>query len=978
MSASLRVFAVGSEIAMSGQCGKQFNELRFLQACTVSNLAIDILKLRNLRFMDYYLKKNEIWSLPGNFSGLQVLKLKSWGPVGRIIHLDVDFGLLTKLKHLELEGFHITEVSSFVKVYSLQKLKLFRIQGLKELPGSIGKLRALRKLYLVKCYDLTRLAEGFGQLCSLTELDLQFCQSLQELSCDFQRLLSIKSLNLIHCSSLLRLPEGIESLSSLQLIDVSGCSKLTNLQHRVCQMSFRKGGISFSGCSSLKELPEEICKFTMLTSLSLSGCESLKVLPIGFGQLGCLKELGLEKCEGLQELCEDFHCLGGLRRLKMSGCKSLSRLPQDFGKLSSLERLVLSECDKLEELCSDIWCLGALKFLELSRCKSLSKLPDCFGQLGCLKMLDLSMCFKLEELSSDFHCLTSLTNLDLSKCQSLAGKWIDVVGSIQSLWRLNILGCEEMNGRWKEMKKEEENWHFVVLTDSSSQETGQGQNAILLKGTLAKIFEEEGLLVDINGHPFYSSTLPPGSALIFIIHGYSPKDDKLLEKSMKQLELNTIGCSIIYAGGYFNALAPELKERILAYTASSSKTYSFFDKLYATFPEIYRSSISVFRSRDSLEVKGIKCPSAWEDVSYILNEHATLLRAPRESNVEILRAILQTDFLFKKSQQVKLIDLQGKVILVLDTSPSMHEIPTYSAFNEIYMKMQDSHQDLVEVVWVGLCQNKFETAVADAPWPVVPVPWLLQNWKSFHNFFSSIGIKYKYALPPTWSSPEEVEINENGRITWWWSPPRAVVVDGLGRISNKNAWEMIERWGVEAFPFSVDREEELRKSEWEKMFNYNQFVFQNMSYTQTKVKHGPPYGELMLLFVGEEDKMLKFTADLAYALTKLKSLFSLCYIRHKRSFFKDDYELQIEKMNSIPSISLSEAYRFWERMEYLYSDLTRMGSDDKIVQVRRMVCGIISAESRSFLEGNIRVIVVDEKGEVVSGSAKEVVKTLLH
>lgn len=533
MSGSLRVFAVGNEVAMSGQCGKRFDELRFLQVYTLSNLAIDILKLRNLRYMDYNLKKNEIWSLPRNFSGLQVLKLKSWGPVGRMVNPDIEFGLLTKLKHLELEGFHITEVSSFVKLYSLQKLKLFRIQGLKELPGSIGKLQSLCKLHLVKCFDLVRLAEGFGQLSSLTKLDLQYCQSLQELSCDFQRLLSLQSLNLIHCSSLLRLPGGLENLPSLQLIDVSGCSMLTSLQtlqHTVCEMSFRKGRISFSGCSSLKELPEEICKLTTLTGLSLSGCESLKALPIGFGQLSCLKELGLEKCESLQELGDDFYRLGGLSRLKMSGCKSLSRLPLDFGKLSSLERLVLSGCDNIEELCSDFWCLGALKYLEMSRCKNLCKLPDCFGRLGCLKMLDLSMCSKLEELSSDFHCLTSLTKLDLSQCLSLAEKWIDIVGSIQSLWRLNISGCDEMNGKWIEMKKEEENRHFVVLTDSSWEETEGGKNSVLLKGMIAKIFEEEGLLVDINGHPFYSSTLAPGSALIFIIHDYDRTDDILLKK----------------------------------------------------------------------------------------------------------------------------------------------------------------------------------------------------------------------------------------------------------------------------------------------------------------------------------------------------------------------------------------------------------------------------------------------------------------
>ena len=37
----------------------------------------------------------------------------------------------------------------------------------------------------------------------------------------------------------------------------------------------------------------------------------------------------------------------------------------------------------------------------------------------------------------------------------------------------------------------------------------------------------------------------------------------------------------------------------------------------------------------------------------------------RESNVEILRELLEIDFLLKKNDQVKIIDLQAKVILLL-------------------------------------------------------------------------------------------------------------------------------------------------------------------------------------------------------------------------------------------------------------------------------------------------------------------------
>ncbi|GLJ35365.1 hypothetical protein SUGI_0711320 [Cryptomeria japonica] len=51
-------------------------------------------------------------------------------------------------------------------------------------------------------------------------------------------------------------------------------------------------------------------------------------------------------------------------------------------------------------------------------------------------------------------------------------------------------------------------------------------------------------------------------------------------------------------------------------------------------------------------------------------------------------------------------------------------------------------------------------------------------------------------------------------------------------------------------------------------------------------------------------------------------------------------------------------------MKYLYNDLTRMGKDEKILEMRSMVFGIISAEVGSVRDEEIRVIVVDEKGEM--------------
>ncbi|KAH9288009.1 hypothetical protein KI387_032126, partial [Taxus chinensis] len=601
-----------------------------------------------------------------NFSGLQVLKLR------HLHHTDdaIEMGHLKNLKHLELTGFQNNKISSWQKLKLLQKLKLFYIEGLKELPRSIGnlqslkelycdrieqlpaslvKLRSLQELHLVACRGLKQLPAGFGELSSLTKLNLRHCD-LQELPCDFHKLSALQSLDLYDCYSLLRLPEGLGNLQSLTNINVERCSKLITLPDRVAGLSLMKGRISFHECSSLKEIPEDICKLTMLTRLSFSGCKSLRVLPISFSQLTCLEELDLT-CESLQELCNDFHSLVRLRRLDMSGCKSLSRLPPSFGNLGCLEVLNLSECDKLEELSSDFGRLGALKDLNLSGCKSLTELSDSFGRLRCLEQLHLWLCSKLEELSSDFNCLRSLVKLNLSTCESLDGKWMDTVGGIQSLWWVDIAGSERMIQRWREMEREKEEWHFEVNSDSYYDEpTKEEQRALLLKRMIPKIFDEERLLIDIHQRPFHSSSLLSHTPLVLIIHNsWSGEiNGELFEKNAQQLEWSTQAWRIIYVGGHFSALPDEVKDRILVYT-SPNKFSLFLDKFSTAFGDQYITA--AFRSRDGLEEKGIRCPSFWEDISYIFDELSFLIRTPRESNLEILRAVLQTDFLLLNNRQ---------------------------------------------------------------------------------------------------------------------------------------------------------------------------------------------------------------------------------------------------------------------------------------------------------------------------------------
>ncbi|GLJ51126.1 hypothetical protein SUGI_1088340 [Cryptomeria japonica] len=960
-SRSLRVFYMNEAATVKGKCREHFDNLRFLHVeRRLPDLPITIFHHKHLRYLSINSFKEDIILSPSmNLPNLNVLKFRCCR-----IHGIAEIAHLRSLKQLDLSGCNTDGISQcFLNLHNLRRLKLSSCEDVTELPESLVNLRSLEELHLVSCSNLKRLPAGFGELVSLTVLYLSYCSSLQELPCDLEKLPSLQSLNISSCSSLLCLPAGLENSTSLISLEISGCTSLKCLPDSIGGMSVWGSNINFISCSSLSELPVEICKHAMLTNISLMRCSSLKMLPSGFGELTCLQHLSLSGCESLQELCNDFHCLVGLKTVDLRDCKSLSSLPLDFGKLSSLETLDLSRCDRLEELCSDFHCLGALKYLYLSNCNSICKLPDRFGELSCLERLDLSGCSNLVKLSDDFHLLRSLTSLNLSKCENLGGEWMDSAGSMRSLWRFDIVHSERMIQRWMETKSQKER-NLVVVTDFP--QGSEGETAFLLEGVLSKIFDEEGLLLDAHQHPFNSSSLQPQTPLIFIIDSEYDFSHEwgTLGKNLQQLQCTSKEMRIIYVGRRFKSMTSELPVRILAYTPDNSQTSSFCHKLSAMFNA--RRSIAVFRSTDQLEQNGLKCLSAWEDISFILDRVDFLTNTPRESNIELLRELLVTEktdyLLLKENLQVKVADLQGKLILLLVTDLDENQVIA-SAVKEMYLKMQESHDHLLQVVWVPIpwynnsSWEEFERAAANAPWPVVPNPWLIKE-----RIKSLIGE--------------------------WTQIPCICVVDEKGRISNKDAMATIDRWGVEAYPFSQGREEELWKAEWEEIkFNSLptvQFVFQNLEFLPNKAKEMMDRGAMMLICVGPAKEMMELAPDLNCALTMLEMELQVFYVARSDISPSDHDDMCWQKLKqnesemcSIATLSSSDIYKFWRRVKHLQNDLINgMGTDERIVNVRRMVLGLASAEYKRW-EG-IRILVVDGNGEIVSVKGMELVELLCH
>ncbi|XP_059070146.1 uncharacterized protein LOC131027791 [Cryptomeria japonica] len=936
MSRSLRVLRMGNEaakmITIKGKCGEQFDELRFLHVeSEMCNLLVNMFNLNQLRYLSIGNPKEDvILSRSMNLPNLNVLKFR-----GGRIHGIAEIGRLCSLKQLTLDGCQADWISlCFTNLHHLQRLKLSSCRDLTELPESLVRLQFLQKLDL-SCCNLKQLPAGFGELTTLTELDLSGSSSLQEL------------------------PRDLENLTALTSLTIYGCSSLTCLPHNLGGLMSALGSdVNFHSCSSLSELPEDIYKNEMVRRISLEGCTKLERLPRRFGELTCLQKLNLYGCESLQELCNDFHYLGGLTELKLNNCKSLSSLPLGFGNLTSLETLNLSGCDKLDELPIDFHCLVALKRLDLSECNSLFHLPDHFGDLGCLEWLSLSGCSKLVKLSDDFHLLRSLIRLDLSNCGSLAGEWMDKVGNIKSLWRLDIVGSERMIERWMETKSQKER-NLTVVTAVPQGEEGErallldmvlskgeeGERALLLDMVLSKVFDEEGLLVDADERPFHSSSLQPQTPLIFIIdEEYHPSQKwEALGKNLQQLQSISKELQIIYIGSHFKSISSELAIPILAYTPDDN---SFYHKLSALFDI---SDIAVFRSTDELEENGLRCLSAWEDISsYMCNRVNFLTKTPLESNIELLNELLvtnETDYLLlSKNRQVKVAALQGKMILLLYTNLEETQVLRTSVVKEMYLEMQDSHNYEAELVWVPHIYQEwnsweeFERVTANAPWPVVPNPWLIDRYK----------------MRPSISGGHQ-------------KLPRVCVVDKKGRISKDNALPMIERWGLEAYPFSQDREEELAKAEWE-AFKFDslsnlQFVFPNLEFSN-KAK------EMMDRLV----MMLKLAPGLNCALTMLEMDFLVFYVARRDICAK-------ENEDDVPCTEdfFYDMYEFWLCVRsFLLKDLNGMGGNERIVKLRRMVLGLASEQRESWYrpkgEWEMRVVLVDGNGEMLSRRGMEVVE----
>ncbi|XP_010415366.1 PREDICTED: protein SIEVE ELEMENT OCCLUSION C [Camelina sativa] len=164
-----------------------------------------------------------------------------------------------------------------------------------------------------------------------------------------------------------------------------------------------------------------------------------------------------------------------------------------------------------------------------------------------------------------------------------------------------------------------------------------------------------------------------------------------------------------------------------------------------------------------------------------------------QDNQDVLHLLfsLQDDLpLQQYSRQIAITELKEKVILLLLSQPPVE--PLFFLLQQLYDHPSNTNTEQnYEIIWVPIPSYQkwtdeekeiFDFYSNSLPWISVRQPWLMSS--TIVNFFKR---EWHYG-------------NDEAMV---------VVMDTNGEFVNMNAMDMVLIWGVQAYPFSVTREDEL-------------------------------------------------------------------------------------------------------------------------------------------------------------------------
>eukprot|EP01018_Ginkgo_biloba_P024194 Gb_34084 [translate_table: standard] len=762
-----------------------------------------------------------------------------------------------------------------------------------------------------------------------------------------RKLPKLVSLTLTSFDGLRKLPEDISCWTTTERVEFTEVHKCRRNPTR------------------LKQLPLEFGSLTSLEELYLTGCKSLKELTDSFGNILSLRVLNL-KSSGLVELPDDIGNLKSLVNLNLNNCENLKSIPNSFGQLKSLVASIdMQNCTNLRELSEEFCNLKFIQDLSLGYCSALHKLPEKFKELINLKKLNLEHCKSLLRLHEGFNEFKLLEELNLSKCEILEELCNDFQ-HLASLQKLKLCGCAMLEGKWMESLVKIKTLNFVniersemlayfpfsaMLHDSKNVEK-------ILSKSASPFFNDEWSLFDCHDKPFSASTLRCDTILLFVVHerDHTYCSWGLLENEFDEQISSDHNVEIIYIGQYFSEMPVILKDRTLAYASHNSPAWKFIDGALSMLREDYRSygSLYVITAKVEEDEEGRKHFSSWEDLSwslrkFVLSKSETYLRLKhlvetssvevQESNIKLLRVLLETDseekdFLLVKhntDQKVNVEDLQGKILLLYISDYLVYGRSHIIEMKKMYVEFHDKYG--YEIVSIPLNIERwsdFEEIVKTVPWPVMSNPW---SMKSATMCFIE----------------DELQCSISFKL---------VVVEPNGRISNKNALPMVERFGAEAYPFTPSREAELKVVDWDQLQHMSsvEFLFQTLEFLQT-VQESVKKGK-MLCFYGRYDDY-DDTPELSSLLEVVGSHIQMVQVgRWSNAMVETSLKLS-ERDNG----------RFRTRLLYLMKEIKiEMVDSERSARLRGLL--------KSFRRKNW-LSIIDEDGEVLTTRGPELVEFLI-
>ncbi|KAG2678697.1 hypothetical protein I3760_11G014000 [Carya illinoinensis] len=263
-------------------------------------------------------------------------------------------------------------------------------------------------------------------------------------------------------------------------------------------------------------------------------------------------------------------------------------------------------------------------------------------------------------------------------------------------------------------------------------------------------------------------------------------------------------------------------------------------------------------------------------------------------NFKILKALLhpKEELVIgssKKKVNIELLQRKHVLLLISDLDIPHDEI---IILGHLY---QDQTQ--YEVVWLPVVDRlsphadkekvkKFEELQSMMPWYSVIDPWTIEP----------AVIKY---IKEVW------RFNKRSIL---------VSLDPQGRVTSINALHMMWIWGTGAIPFSIEKEEELWKSEiWGLAL-----ILINIG-IDPKVTESMAKGEIVCLYGGEDiDWIRKFTKSAKEVAMEANIALDLLYVG------KSNAKERVQKTNSI--IDKEKLSRFWADLTYIWFFWTRLES----------------------------------------------------